>query len=74
MARPLEMEYPGVHYHVLSRGNQRRPIVRDDGSKDVAATLGYASAGGAGQAIGCVEAAFAHWRDSTRLGKTVTNG
>ena len=29
MARPLRMEYPGAHDHVMSRGNKRRPIVRE---------------------------------------------
>lgn len=30
MARPLRVEYSGALYHVMSRGNERRPIVRDD--------------------------------------------
>ncbi len=30
MARPLRIEYPGALYHVISRGNERRPIVADD--------------------------------------------
>src|SRR4051794_26138248 len=30
MARPLRIEYPGAIYHVLSRGDQRDAIVRDD--------------------------------------------
>ncbi|CAN5551700.1 hypothetical protein BH20VER3_BH20VER3_16770 [soil metagenome] len=30
MARPLRIEYPGAIYHVLSRGDRREPIVRDD--------------------------------------------
>ena len=30
MARPLRIEYPGALYHVMSRGNERKPIVRDD--------------------------------------------
>jgi REP element-mobilizing transposase RayT len=30
MARPLRIEFPGALYHVISRGNERRPIVRDD--------------------------------------------
>ena len=28
MARPLRIEYAGAHYHVMSRGNEQRPIVR----------------------------------------------
>jgi len=30
MARPLRIEFPGAIYHVMSRGNERQPIVRDD--------------------------------------------
>jgi len=30
MARPLRIEYSGALYHVISRGNERRPIVTDD--------------------------------------------
>jgi putative transposase len=30
MARPLRIEFPGALYHVTSRGNERRPIFRDD--------------------------------------------
>lgn len=30
MARPLRIEFPGALYHVISRGNERRYIVRDD--------------------------------------------
>ena len=30
MARPLRIQFPGALYHVMSRGNERRPIVRDD--------------------------------------------
>jgi putative transposase len=30
MARPLRIEYPGAIYHVTSRGNEKRPIFRDD--------------------------------------------
>ncbi|MCU0913930.1 MAG: transposase [Planctomycetes bacterium] len=30
MARPLRIEYAGALYHVMSRGNEQRPIVRDD--------------------------------------------
>jgi REP-associated tyrosine transposase len=31
MARPLRVEYAGAIYHVMSRGNLRRPIFEDDG-------------------------------------------
>ncbi len=30
MARPLRIEFAGALYHVMSRGNEKRPIVRDD--------------------------------------------
>ena len=30
MARPLRIEFPGAIYHVMSRGNERRAVVRDD--------------------------------------------
>ena len=30
MARPLRIEYPGALYHVTNRGNERRPIFKDD--------------------------------------------
>ena len=30
MARPLRIQFAGALYHVMSRGNERRPIVRDD--------------------------------------------
>ncbi len=33
MARPLRVELAGGLYHVMSRGNERRPIVRDDADR-----------------------------------------
>ena len=30
MARPLRIEYEGAHYHVSTRGNERKAIFRDD--------------------------------------------
>jgi len=30
MARQLRIEYPGALYHILSRGNERGAIFRDD--------------------------------------------
>lgn len=33
MARPLRIEYPGAYYHVTSRGNERKPIFRDNGDR-----------------------------------------
>ena len=33
MARPLRIESPGALYHVMSRGNERRRIVRDDADR-----------------------------------------
>ena len=34
MARPLRIQYPGAVYHVISRGNERKPIVRDDADRE----------------------------------------
>ncbi len=34
MARPLRIEFPGALYHVIARGNERKPIVRDDGDRE----------------------------------------
>ena len=34
MARPLRIEFPGALYHVMSRGNERKPIVRDDADRE----------------------------------------
>lgn len=33
MARPLRLQFPGAVYHVMSRGIERRPIVRDDADR-----------------------------------------
>jgi len=33
MARPLCIEHPGALHHVMSRGNERRPVVRDDADR-----------------------------------------
>ena len=33
MARPLRIEYAGALYHVMSRGNEQRPIVTDDADR-----------------------------------------
>ena len=30
MSRPLRVEYPGALYHVTARGNEQRPVFRDD--------------------------------------------
>ena len=30
MARPLRIEFDGALYHVTSRGNERKPIFKDD--------------------------------------------
>ena len=35
MPRPLRIEFPGACYHVMSRGNARLPIFRDDADKDL---------------------------------------
>lgn len=33
MARPLRIQFAGALYHVMSRGNERRDIVRDDADR-----------------------------------------
>jgi len=30
MARPLRIQYPGAFYHLTNRGNEKKPIFRDD--------------------------------------------
>jgi len=35
MPRPLRIEFPGACYHVMSRGNARLPIFRDDADKEL---------------------------------------
>ncbi len=30
MPRPLRIEYPGAIYHLMSRGDRREPVFRDD--------------------------------------------
>ncbi len=35
MARPLRIEYDGALYHVTSRGNERKPIFKDDDDREV---------------------------------------
>ena len=34
MARPLRIEFPGALYHVTSRGNEKRPIVRSNRDRE----------------------------------------
>jgi len=34
MARPLRIEFPGALYHVMSRGNEQKPIVRDEADRE----------------------------------------
>ena len=34
MARPLRIEYEGAHYHVTSRGNERKAIFKDDTDRE----------------------------------------
>ena len=33
MVRPLRIDFPGALHHVMSRGNERQPIVRDDADR-----------------------------------------
>ena len=35
MARPLRIEYDGALYHATSRGNERKPIFKDDGDREL---------------------------------------
>jgi REP element-mobilizing transposase RayT len=45
MPRPLRIEYEGAIYHVMSRGDRREPIFRDDADrKCFLETLGEACA------------------------------
>jgi putative transposase len=34
MSRPLRLEYPGALWHVTARGNERKPIYRDDADRE----------------------------------------
>jgi putative transposase len=34
MSRPLRIEYPGAVYHVTSRGNEKKPVFKDDTDRD----------------------------------------
>jgi putative transposase len=34
MARPLRIEFPGAVYHVTSRGNEKRPIFKNNGDRN----------------------------------------
>lgn len=34
MARPPRLEFPGAVYHVTARGNERRPVYRDDRDRE----------------------------------------
>lgn len=34
MARPLRIEYPGAVYHITSRGNEKKPIYKDDQDRE----------------------------------------
>ena len=35
MPRPLRIEFPGACYHVMFRGNARRPVFREDADKEL---------------------------------------
>ena len=35
MARPLRIEYSGALYHVTSRGNEKKPIFKEEGDREV---------------------------------------
>ena len=34
MARPLRVEYPGVFYHVINRGNNQENIFKNDRDRE----------------------------------------
>jgi len=34
MARPLRIEYPGAVYHISSRGNEKKPVFKDDEDRE----------------------------------------
>ena len=34
MARPLRIEYPGVYYHVMNRGNRQEDIFKSDHDRE----------------------------------------
>jgi putative transposase len=35
MARPLRIEYPGAVYHITSRGNEKKPVYKDDRDREI---------------------------------------
>ncbi len=35
MSRPLRIEYPGAVYHVTSRGNEKKPIFKNDHDREI---------------------------------------
>jgi len=35
MARPLRIEYSGAVYHITSRGNEKRPVFKDDPDREI---------------------------------------
>ena len=41
MARPLRIEYPGAHYHVINRGNAGETIFISDRRKHKGSHLKY---------------------------------
>ena len=34
MTRPLRIEYPGAVYHITSRGNEKKPVYKDDEDRE----------------------------------------
>jgi hypothetical protein len=34
MARKLRIQYPGAIYHIMSRGDRREPIFKDDADRE----------------------------------------
>jgi len=34
MVRPVRIEYPGAVYHITSRGNEKKPVYKDDQDRE----------------------------------------
>ncbi|MBL7225477.1 MAG: hypothetical protein ISS59_05030 [Desulfobacteraceae bacterium] len=51
MARPLRIEYPGVFYHVMNRGNAGQDLFRTKRDRESAQSLGAYFGGISGAGI-----------------------
>ena len=64
MARPWRIELAGGRYDVTARGNERRPIFRDDSDRQrflEVSAIASGSTGGIGAAAICSKAALRRW-------------